>query len=210
MSLAAMWPFDVTISPLGSEDVSTTYTLIMARLQNSGYYLFRISETEDAMLKISANVSIGGNKYTQQSSNQLSVNVVGLELPPNGVELPLGIEFDEQQTITAMGSGWALALLLLILVNILRKRRKIATVEATVEEAANEENKLEKKAKKKNEKTVKAHKLKSNECRMTPDNKVICPFCEAKLGVPRGRALLRSSFPARNVRRKLESLRIRN
>ena len=179
--------FDVTISPLGSENVSTTYTLNNGQTAEFRVLLIsRISETEDAMLKISANVSIGGNKYTQQSSNQLSVNVVGPELPPNGVELPLGIEFDEQQTITAIGSGWALALLLLILVNILRKRRKLATVDASVEEAADEENKPEKKAKKKNEKTVKAHKLKSNECRMTPDNKVICPFCEAKLGVPRG------------------------
>ena len=47
-----------------------------------------------------------------------------------------------------------------------------------------DDNKPEKKPKKKEEKTVQAHKLKSNECRMTPDNKVICPFCEAKLGVP--------------------------
>ena len=36
------------------------------------------------------------------------------------------------------------------------------------------------------EKQVVAHQLKSNECRMTPDNKVTCPFCAAKLGVPRG------------------------
>ena len=90
----------------------------------------------------------------------------------------------------------ALALLLLILVNILRKRRKVATVDAAVEEAANDENKPEKKAKKKNEKTVKAHKLKSNECRMTPDNKVICPFCEAKLGVPRGSSSVQVFLPA--------------
>ena len=117
--------FDVTISPLGSEDVSNTYTLTNGQTAEFKVLLIsRISETEDAMLRISANVSIGGNKYTQQSSNQLSVYVVGPELPPNGVELPLGIEFDEQQTITAMGSGWGLALLLLILVNILRKRRK--------------------------------------------------------------------------------------
>ncbi|MEC7228455.1 MAG: hypothetical protein VXV95_00185, partial [Candidatus Thermoplasmatota archaeon] len=62
----------------------------------------------------------------------------------------------------------------------------VAPIAATVEEAAEEPDKPEKKRKKRDEKTVKAHKLKSNECRMTPDNKVICPFCEAKLGVPRG------------------------
>ena len=72
--------------------------------------------------------------------------------------------------------------------NTLRKRRKLASVAATVEQAGDggATDKPDKKPKKKEEKTVTAHKLKSNECRMTPDNKVICPFCEAKLGVPRG------------------------
>ena len=179
--------FDITITPVSSNETSTEFTLVNGQSAEFKVLLIsRISETEDAMLKISANVSIGENTYPQQSSNQLSVSVIGPELPPNGVELPLGVKLDEQQTINLIGGGWGLTLLLLILVSILRKRRKVAPVAATVEEAAEEPDKPEKKRKKRDEKTVKAHKLKSNECRMTPDNKVICPFCEAKLGVPRG------------------------
>ena len=86
-----------------------------------------------------------------------------------------------------MFGGWVFSILLLMLINVLRKRRKTAPVEATVEEVPEEDDsKPEKKPKKKEENTVQVHKLKSNECRMTPDNKVNCPFCDAKLGVPRG------------------------
>ena len=132
--------FDV---PFLHRKIITTYTLSNGQTAEFRVLLIsRISETEDAMLRISANVSIGGNKYTRQSSNQLSVYVVGPELPPNGVELPLGIEFDEQQTITALGSGWGLALLL-ILVNILRKRRRWPLLTLLLK-GANDENKPEK------------------------------------------------------------------
>ena len=72
-----------------------------------------------------------------------------------------------------MVGGWVFAILLLVLMNFLRKRRNIASIKATVEEAGEqEESKPDKKPKKKEEKTVKAHKLQSNECRMTPDTKL--------------------------------------
>ena len=180
--------FDVMIYPVNSETESNEFSL--ATGQSADFELSltsRVSESESALLRISATVEIGGMLYTQDSSNQLMVTIDGPELPPNGVELPFGLVLDEQQTISTMVGGWAFSILLLLLINLLRKRRKTAPVEATVEEAPEEDdNKPEKKPKKKEEKTVQAHKLKSNECRMTPDNKVICPFCEAKLGVPRG------------------------
>ena len=181
--------FDVIITPSGSETESKQF--ILSNGQSTEFKLLinsRISESESALLEISASIEIGGITYPQNSTNQLAITVDGPELPPNGVELPFGIQFDEQQTVSIMFGGWALAVLLLVLMNTLRKRRKLASVAATVEQAGDggATDKPDKKPKKKEEKTVTAHKLKSNECRMTPDNKVICPFCEAKLGVPRG------------------------
>jgi len=181
--------FDIIITPAGSDTESRQFSL--ANGQSAEFKVqinSRIAESEDAILQISSRIEVGGIPYDQDSINQLAITVDGPELPPNGVELPFGVQFDEQQTISIMGGGWALAILLLLLMNVLRKRRKVATVDATVEEAgeASEPAKRDKKPKKKEEKTVQAHKLKSNECRMTPDNKVICPFCDAKLGVPRG------------------------
>ena len=180
--------FDITIYPANSDTPSSEFSL--ASGQSADFELVlnsRVSESESASLRISANVEIGGIGYTQDSSNELLVIIDGPELPPNGVELPFGLVLDEKQTISTMVSGWVFSILLLMLINILRKRRKASSIDATVEEVPEEEDsKPEKKPKKKEEKTVQAHKLKSNECRMTPDNKVICPFCEAKLGVPRG------------------------
>ena len=180
--------FDDTIYPANSDTESSLFSLGVG--QSADFELVlnsRVSETESASLRISASVEIGGVTETQESTNQLLVTIDGPELPPNGVELPFGLILDEQQTISAMVGGWVFSILLLALINVLRKRRKAAPVDATVEEVPDEvDDKPDKKPKKKEEKTVKAHKLKSNECRMTPDNKVICPFCEAKLGVPRG------------------------
>ena len=180
--------FDDTIYPANSDTESSLFSLGVG--QSADFELVlnsRVSETESASLRISASVEIGGVTETQESTNQLLVTIDGPELPPNGVELPFGLILDEQQTISAMVGGWVFSILLLALINVLRKRRKATPVDATVEEVPDEvDDKPDKKPKKKDEKTVKAHKLKSNECRMTPDNKVICPFCEAKLGVPRG------------------------
>ena len=98
---------------------------------------------------------------------------------------------------------WLLfSILLLLLINLLRAK-KTAPVEATVEDAPEEDDtKPEKKPKKKEEKTVQAHKPKSNECRMTPDNKVIAHsvkrnWCAVKQ--------CHSSFHAHSVQRRLES-----
>ena len=180
--------FDIILSPVNSETPSDEFTL--ANGQSAEFEILinsRVSESESALLSISTTVEIGGVGYPAESNNELVITIDGPELPPNGVELPFGVVLDEQQSISAMVGGWAFAILLLVLMNFLRKRRKVASVKAMVEEPGEQdESKPEKKPKKKEEKTVKAHKLQSNECRMTPDNKVICPFCEAKLGVPRG------------------------
>ena len=73
-----------------------------------------------------------------------------------------------------------------MLMNTLRKRRKAkASNEEELEDDAVTEQQ-EVKNKKKKDKEVKAHTLGHNECRMSSDNKVTCPSCEARLGVPRG------------------------
>ena len=147
--------FDVIISPVNSDTESNEFTL--ASGQSADFELVltsRVSESESAPLRISASVEIGGVTYTQDSNNELMVTIDGPELPPNGVELPFGLVLDEQQTISTMVGGWVFSILLL-LINLLRKRRKTAPVEATVEEAPEEDdNKPEKKPKKKEEKTV--------------------------------------------------------
>ena len=108
-------------------------------------------------------------------------------MPPNGVELPFSVAFDEQQTISIMAGGWIFSLLLLLLMNTLRKRRKSVSVNATVEDSSEDFSAESSKPDKKTTgKQVEVRQLNSNECRMTPDNKVNCPFCQAKLGVPRG------------------------
>ena len=66
----------------------------------------------------------------------------------------------------------------------LRRRRKAKTSNSINDDEIDEQDVKQQKPKK--EKEVKAHTLGKNECRMTSDNKVICPSCEAKLGVPRG------------------------
>ena len=179
--------FDITIRPMNSDLNSNQFSL--ANGQTTVFELLfesRVSETESGTLRVLADLLIGGVRYTEESTD-LPVMIDGPELPPNGIELPFGVEFDEDQTISIMAGGWAFSLLLLLLMNILRKRRKSGAINATVEDSSlNDFDQSSKPNKKSKEKEVDARKLESNECRMTPDNKVICPFCEAKLGVPRG------------------------
>ena len=179
--------FDVTIRPMNSDTNSNEFSL--ANGQTTVFELLlnsRVTESESANLRVSASILVDGVTYTEESTD-LPVMVDGPELPPNGIEMPFGVAFDEQQTISIMAGGWVFSLLLLLLMNTLRKRRKSASVNATVEDSSEDvsvgSSKPDKKTK---EQEVQARQLKSNECRMTPDNKVNCPFCEAKLGVPRG------------------------
>ena len=100
--------FDITIYPANSDTQSSEFSL--ASGQSADFELVlnsRVSESESASLRISADVQIGGMTYTQDSSNELLVTIDGPELPPNGVELPFGLVLDENQTISTMVSGWA-------------------------------------------------------------------------------------------------------
>ncbi len=181
--------FDLILMPMDSAEESNKFslsngqTMVFELLLNS-----RVSQSESASLRLSATIEVDSVTYTQESDN-MSVGIEGPELPPNGIELPFDVKLDQSQALSIMAGGWAFAILLILLMNMLRKRRKKASnnAEFNDEDDADEPtSKKSKKSKKKEEEDVKVHKLQPNECRMTPDNKVICPFCEAKLGVPRG------------------------
>ena len=179
--------FDTSITALGSGDTSKKFTIANGQSQSFELLLnSRIAESEDATISLVVDLQVNGGTYTQNST-ELPVSVEGPELPPNGIELPLDYQLSQNDAIVVMSSGWVFSILLLVLMNMLRKRRNLKSVEATEEEESDDNEEQKPKAKKpKKEKEVVAHKLRSNECRMTPDNKVNCPFCESKLGVPRG------------------------
>ena len=143
----------------------------------------RVTESQSASLLISASVEIDGATYTLDSDN-LSVEIEGPEMPPEGVELLFGVTLDKSETLYTMFGGWIFSILLLMLMNMLRKRRK--SKPSSSEDDFDDDSVTEVKRKKKKEKEVQARSLAKNECRMSSDNKVTCPFCEARLGVPRG------------------------
>ena len=179
--------FDITMTPLNSEVVSNDFSLsngeaaVFELLINS-----RVTESESATLRVSVTTEIDGTTHYSESSD-LEVTIEGPELAPTGIDLPFDVQFDQNKTISIMAGGWVFSILLLLLMNMLRKRRKkSSSVKVTSHEEDEGPDAPANRTRKKKEKEVKVHKLKLNECRMTPDNKVTCPFCESKLGVPRG------------------------
>ena len=176
--------FDTSLTPINSNISTDTFNLgsgesmVYELLLNS-----RITESGFASIVILANVEIDGSSYPAESNN-LSVEIEGPELPPQGVDLLFGVSLDKSQTVYTMFGGWIFSILLIFLMVTLRRRRKAKTSNSINDDEIDEQDVKQQKPKK--EKEVKAHTLGKNECRMTSDNKVICPSCEAKLGVPRG------------------------
>ena len=176
--------FDSSLTLVSTNSSSNEFTL--SNGESAVYELLlnsRITETQSASLVISANIEIDGSTYTVESGN-LTVDIAGPEMPPEGVELLFGVTLDKSQTLYAMFGGWIFSILLLMLMNTLRKRRKakVSHEEELDDDTVTEQQEV----KKKKDKEVKAHTLGHNECRMGSDNKVTCPSCEARLGVPRG------------------------
>ena len=177
--------FDSSLTQINSNvsmntfDLGSGESIVYELVLNS-----RITESASASIVISASVEIDGSSYPAESNN-LSVEIEGPELPPQGVDLLFGISLDKSQTIYTMFGGWVFAVLLLFLMNTLRKRRKAKST-TSLESSDDIDEQDVKKQKPKKEKEVKAHTLGKNECRMSSDNKVTCPSCEARLGVPRG------------------------
>ena len=62
----------------------------------------------------------GGGRAQSES---FTITVDAKHEPPNGVALPLGFEADNQTTMAMIGSGWILALLTIIVLNFILKRK---------------------------------------------------------------------------------------
>lgn len=117
--------------------------------------------------------STGGGVLTSDESVPLPISLVGPELPPNGLALPLGVSVSQSATLGVMAAGWLLAI---VAVQLLRRssRHKDGRMD---DESQEEDDESEEKE---------LPELGYNECRMDDESKVACPSCEARLGVPRG------------------------
>ena len=108
---------------------------------------------------------------TSDESVPLQIQIEGPALPPNGLALPLGVSVSQPVTLGVMGLGWLAALVLLQLRRRSSPKEEHEDLAEVFEEEEQEEDEEE---------------LGYNECRLDGDNKVSCPTCEARLGVPRG------------------------
>ena len=177
--------FDTSLILVSTNSSSNQFSL--ANGESAVYELLlnsRVTETQSASIVITANVEIDGTTYTVESGN-LSVDVEGPELPPEGVELLLGVTLDKSQTLYTMFGGWIFSLILLMLMNMLRKRRK-PSMDSEVQDDLEGDSTTEEESTQNSDEEVDVHTLGENECRMSSDNKVNCPSCNARLGVPRG------------------------
>jgi hypothetical protein len=128
--------------------------------------LLRNSATAELNLRVTSEIS---NIVVQDEYSSIFVTVEGPDLAPTGLSLPLGFEVTQSQTIGFASLGWLAAVVFFMLL----RRRKDSTP-ALIEEDEIEEVK-----------ETKEEVLGFNECRIDDDNKVRCPSCETKLGVPR-------------------------
>ena len=177
--------FDTSLILVSTNSSSNQFSL--SNGESAVYELLlnsRITETQSASIVITANVEIDGTTYTVESGN-LSVDVEGPELPPEGVELLFGVTLDKSQTLYTMFGGWIFSLILLMLMNMLRKRRK-PSMESEDQDDSEGDSTTEEESTQNSDEGVDVHTLGENECRMSSDNKVNCPSCNARLGVPRG------------------------
>ena len=150
----------ITLSPGSSMQYSLRLTSLVAT-------------NEDATLRARATYQIEDSTSSDMSED-ISISIIGPELPPNGVQLPFDVALSQSDSLNAMFGGWGLSLLILAVLYLRRGKKEslLATEEASVVE---EDEEIE-------EEPV---ALGYNECRLEGD-KVSCPSCDARLGVPRG------------------------
>ncbi|MGB1865030.1 MAG: hypothetical protein ACPHQC_02145 [Poseidonia sp.] len=157
---------------LSDQEATADYTLTAG--SSIDFKLTIISNTArtgSADLTVRATSSAAG-VITSDESVPLQINIEGPALPPNGLALPLGVSVSQPVTLGVMGFGWLAALVLLQL----RRRSSTKKDHVDLTEPSEEEEEDEEEE----------EELGYNECRLDGDNKVNCPTCEARLGVPRG------------------------
>ena len=159
---------------LADDAPSSAYTLSAG--STATYRLTLVSNTDraaQAELLVRA-TSQGPGVTASDASPVLAVDVEGPALPPNGLSLPLGLEVSQESTLGVMGAGWFLAVAFLL---VLRRRGPGRDQDDGVDEGVEQRDAVEDEA---------PTELGFNETRLDDDNKVECPTCEARLGVPRG------------------------
>jgi hypothetical protein len=130
-----------------------------------------VSTNEEATLRARATYLIG-DTTSSETSGDVVVRIIGPELPPNGIQLPFDVALSQSDSLNAMLGGWGLSLLILSVL-YLRRGKKDSVLSA--EEDLSEYDEAEEES----------AELGYNECRLEGD-KVSCPSCDARLGVPRG------------------------
>ena len=150
----------ITLSPGSSMQYSLSLTSLVAT-------------NENAMLRARATYQIGDSTSSDMSED-VTISIIGPELPPNGVQLPFDVALSQSDTLNAMFGGWGLSLLILAVL-YLRRGKKESILVSEEEPVVEDDEEIE------DEPVA----LGYNECRLEGD-KVSCPSCDSRLGVPRG------------------------
>ena len=153
---------DVVFFRAGETGINSTFSLASKGCQDFKMMLTPINlDGFEASLTVQSISQVLGQTVIDESP-ELRVDVAGPDLPPQGMDLGL-LELNNKNSIIALATGWAFALILLMYIRLFRKPVEI------LEEEEEEEIPLG-----------------PNEVRIDEYNKVTCCSCEARLGVPEG------------------------
>ncbi len=153
---------DVVFFRAGETGINSTFSLASKGCQDFKMMLTPINlDGFEASLIVHSISQVLGQTVIDESP-ELRVDVAGPDLPPQGMDLGL-LELNNKNSIIALATGWAFALILLMYIRLFRKPVEI------LEEEEEEEIPLG-----------------PNEVRIDEYNKVTCCSCEARLGVPEG------------------------
>ena len=132
-----------------------------------------VSTSEEATVLARATYQIG-ESTSSDTSAVLTASITGPELPPNGVQLPFDVALSQSDSLNAMFGGWLFSFLILAVLYLRREKKDVSLATPKESEPEAEEEPVEE-----------VTQLGYNECRLEGD-KVSCPSCDARLGVPRG------------------------
>ncbi|MBB70690.1 MAG: hypothetical protein CMB28_06255 [Euryarchaeota archaeon] len=153
---------DVVFFRAGETGINSTFSLASKGCQDFKMMLTPINlDGFEASLTVQSISQVLGQTVIDESP-ELRVDVAGPDLPPQGMDLGL-LELNNENSIIALATGWAFALILLMYIRLFRKPAEV------LEEEEEEEIPLG-----------------PNEVRIDEYNKVTCCSCEARLGVPEG------------------------
>ena len=97
-----------------------------------------VSTSQSATLRIRGAYQIG-DTTSSDVSNDFEVEIEGPAVPPNGVQLPFGMELSQSDSLNALFGGWGFSLLLLGVLFLIRGRKQ--NIADAGEDAEEEEEK---------------------------------------------------------------------